>query len=236
MKQRCFHAGWGVLVCWAVVAWAVVGCAVSCSGEGASSNGAHGTDYENRANHACVLGECGTVGRRASPISPPVCPAREPEEGQSCALEGLECSYGNSISSYCRSYHRCTELTWQGPENRRSICLSQPEGFCPSEPAPGAACTVGRVNIFIPCEYAAGVGCYCVGNPLGVVGAPGEWECYGPPRNGACPVVLPNLGDGCATLGQFCNYGIVEEGCHAPYAEVYCYQGAWEAMGTACPN
>jgi hypothetical protein len=89
-----------------------------------------------------------------------------------------------------------------------------------------------------PCEYADGVGCYCVGNRSaaqgGIVGDSGLWKCYGPPKNGACPELLPNLGEGCAVNGQNCVYGQVTQQCFSPYARVVCESGAWQDAGGDC--
>lgn len=237
-RERC---GTALVLRWAKVVCSLFVCLIpSCAGDAASPESGADRDtprdieYENPTNHPCTVGDCEPVGPRASPSSPPMCPTQEPEASEPCAAEGLTCTYGSSITAYCRHYYQCTELVWQVPERASSGCLAQPADFCPSEPAPGSDCTVGEVSAFVPCEYPQAIGCYCVGNPFFRPGAPGQWECYGPPRNGACPELLPNLGDGCSTFGQFCRYGIVGQGCDAPYAEVYCYQGAWEAMGTGC--
>jgi len=115
-----------------------------------------------------------------------------------------------------------------------TACEAQPAGFCPSAPDPGGACTTNAVDFNVPCSYAGGAYCYCLGNPVGRPGIAGLWECYGPPRNGRCPEVLPNLGDGCTRSGQYCKYGIVQWGCHVPYASVYCEQGAWTLAGEVC--
>lgn len=138
-------------------------------------------------------------------IVPPVCPTVEPETAEPCAVEGLLCTYGSSLAAYCRRHYQCTELTWQLPEVRNAHCVTQPAGFCPEEPQPGADCTQGEISYFVPCEYAQGVGCYCEGAEVHSPGTPGSWVCLGPPRNGACPERLPNLGDGCAIpTGDFC--------------------------------
>ena len=173
-----------------------------------------------------MLGACEVIGARVAREASPVCPAAKPESGQDCEADGLTCSYGESLMAYCRDYVTCSHRVW----SHRTDCQVQPEGFCPAVPTPGLACVVGKVSAFVPCEYPPSVVCYCLGNP----GARGNWECYGPPRNGACPEVLPNLGDGCARPGQFCNYGVVGQGCSAPYANVSCSDGAWQREGTPC--
>jgi hypothetical protein len=129
----------------------------------------------------------------------------------------------------------CAEQSWRMPANRSASCMSHPDGFCPTSPLHRAECTTGEFDLlFIPCDYPNGVACHCVGNPVRAEGIQGEWECYGPPRNGACPEIMPNIGEGCARIGQFCGYGLVEQGCYASYASVLCDQGAWEEVEAAC--
>jgi hypothetical protein len=112
-------------------------------------------------------------------------------------------------------------------------CLTHPSSFCPEAPTHGDSCVQGSVDWHVPCEYSGGVTCYCQGNPP-VEGAGGVWVCFAPPPNSACPEILPNLGDGCSTNGVTCRYGIMEQGCWAPYAQVFCYQGAWEIAPPVC--
>lgn len=223
---------------------------IACSGESMSSGAPEGSagrggnsatggsgavPANDPSNFACLLDQrCTPGGERQDPLPPPSCPASEPSEGEPCETGEGECSYGDSVAAYCRSYFACVEGSWQVPSTRRGTCATHPEGFCPARPEHAASCTVGNVDVYVPCEYPNGVSCYCLGNPVGRVGATSTWECYAPPTNPACPELLPNLGDGCAENGQSCHYGIVQQGCFAPYADVYCFQGAWEASFPVC--
>ncbi|MFZ5895697.1 MAG: hypothetical protein ACOY0T_31865 [Myxococcota bacterium] len=210
---------------------------LSASSGGAAGYGAMGgvIPPNDPANFACPLDQvCTANGQRPKAVPKPSCPDSAPAEGSACSAEGLTCSYGDSVTAYCRSYLTCSAGSWKTPDNRKDVCLSQPANFCPAKPSQGAACTVGSVDVFVSCEYSGGVACYCLGNPVGITGAKGAWECYGPPRNSACPELLPNIGDGCSSNGQTCHYGIVQQGCYAPYADVFCYQGAWEAAQSTC--
>lgn len=204
----------------------------STNGGKASSAGGASKALDDPANRACLGAACKTPVRRVEPMQGPSCPAGSPKAGDACKTDKLECSYGGSVAAFCRSYFECTGGVWAAKP--KATCVEQPASFCPSQPSHGTKCTVGQVDVFVPCEYQGGIGCYCLGNPLGVPGAAGEWECYGPPANAACPEVLPNLGDACKVSGQFCNYGGTEQGCHSPYADVYCYDGAWEASSATC--
>jgi hypothetical protein len=186
------------------------------------------------ADYACVIGDCETIGPRAAVLPSPFCPAAEPTAGSSCTRDGQQCSYGDEPSAYCRRSYACVGSVWQVPIVPRTACEAQPDGFCASAPDPGGACMTSAVDYNVPCSYAGGVYCFCLGNPPRRLGIAGVWECYGPPRNGRCPEILPKLGDGCARSGQFCKYGIVQWACFAPYANVYCEQGAWRRAGEAC--
>jgi hypothetical protein len=185
-------------------------------------------------NNPCEFGDCTVVGSRVAPVPGPVCPRGEPNAGDQCG-DAATCTYGNSVSSHCRREYQCTNDIWVAQESRPFGCASHPESYCSSEPQPGGVCTTDEFErFFIPCEFPGGVRCHCVGNPVTRAGIQGQWECFGPPRNGACPELLPNLGDGCLENGQYCNYGIVEESCYSPYAGVYCSQGVWEKTDEGC--
>jgi len=202
--------------------------------EAGGGNVATPIDPGDPANFACVLGDCKPIGERIPPKPGPRCPVEEPTENSPCDVDATECSYGDSLTAYCRRYLKCSGGVWTVPPNRPTECPQQPAAQCPAKPPADTHCVASNIDGFVPCEYSAGVTCYCLGNPVGVPGSESQWECYGPPRNGACPEALPNLGDGCDTNGQACHYGIVQLGCHAPYADVYCYQGAWEAATPTC--
>jgi hypothetical protein len=201
--------GWRVRV---MLILAIVGSLISaCSGKSDDRNALRSSDTTDPLNRSCNLGECEPVGQRVTAASSPVCPALEPSVALPCAVEGLSCTYGSSVAAYCRRYYEWGEDIWRMPQALNAGCLSHPAGYCPPEPEPEpeGGCTVGDDPTLIPCEYPRGIGCYCEGNPQRP-GAPGQWKCYGPPRNGACPELLPNLGDGCASNGQFCSYGYVQ--------------------------
>jgi hypothetical protein len=207
--------------------------ALACSG--GSDESLRSTASDNPNNNGCRGENCEVIGRRVPAEPSKVCPSSKPEVSRGCEEEGVVCSYGSSLTAYCREVFECVGKVWTTPRYAMSTCVSQPEGFCPSEPVVGASCTVGEIDPHVACEYAHGVTCHCFGDPPGKSNVPGNWYCYGPPRNGSCPEILPNLGDGCARKGQFCGYGPVDQGCHAPYAHVYCRQGAWEVTGgTLC--
>jgi hypothetical protein len=198
--------------------------------------------FDSPLNHPCALADCETIGERAEPLPRPSCPALEPAEGEACASEQQVCTYGESSTSHCRPYYRCVEHAWQVPEIYRARCVTRSQSTCPSEPAPGTDCVVDAADVaLVPCDYGAGVGCVCVGSRIAfgasIDGDPGSWECNGAPRNGACPELVPNVGEGCDRAGQNCTYGPIGRECAWPYASVVCESGAWQlGEGGGCPE
>lgn len=157
---------------------------------------------------------CPDPGTRPSTLPPPVCPEAEPGVGGECADEGLACSYGDSPTPHCRRYYDCAGGAWElSPANANYTCTAISD--CPAKPAFEEAC--GEAEPGIPCVYG-NVLCFCDG---------GYWNCFGPPANEDCPLVLPNIGDGCTEQALECNYA--SDGCWAPpNSTVFCHDGAWE--------
>lgn len=217
----------------AVAAW-LLPATGGCLGTTDEGEGGYSTSSEDPRNIPCVLGGCAPTPDRLTARPGPACPAEEPVPGSGCNADGMDCTFGNSATAHCRRYYRCETGVWVFPNDRNATCSSQPASQCPRDPSPEGECTAGEVDVFVPCEYSSGIACYCLGNPVGIPGATGEWECYGPPPNPECPEILPNIGEGCARTGQFCRYGVVGLGCRSSYASVYCYRGGWEAAMTTC--
>lgn len=176
-------------------------------------------------------GPCEDDGERPEPLPRPHCPATEPSLGDPCNMENLVCSYGDSLTPHCRTYYECTEEAGQSiwmasalVDQQAWPCLPLPSDYCPAEvPASGDACVIEAPGI--PCGYAE-VSCLCSARTP-TPGAPGSWDCYGAPRNTACPATLPNIGEGCGEEqeGIQCNYSLV---CAPPHSSVFCYRGEWE--------
>jgi hypothetical protein len=182
-------------------------------------------------------GEAGAAGS-AVPLSRPACPEQEPAAGTDCGLEGIECSYGSSVVWMCRHLATCWHYSWQVIRNP---CPQPPEGFCPeAPPTDGQECTpdpaitpieVARVLLWATCVYDGGVACECFSWCGDVASCPFRWECFGPPDDPDCPLVVPNLGQGCATEGTECNYG---DPCKTG-ERVICRDGLWQRAGYPCP-
>jgi hypothetical protein len=160
------------------------------------------------------------------------------------------------VSRLCRPRYTCTGHSWQLVSE--GSCVEPPEGYCPeAPPTTGGACTTDPINeahmtrLFpyhtgITCEYDSGVGCECyyceVANcpnsycppeicPDSYSASVFAWVCHDPPADLNCPLVMPNLGEGCATEGTECTYG---ELC-ASGERVACRDGVWEQAHYLCP-
>jgi len=170
-------------------------------------------------------GGCTTQVDRPKPSAPPVCPATEPGAGSACANESLRCSYGDSSTAQCRRIHQCMAGTWEADTSisSRYSCDPLPADYCPAEPHHQQPCTIATVGM--PCTYGE-LSCVCFARDP-APGKPGNWLCYGPPANPACPALVPNLGAGCASKGLACNYD--GDACQAaPNSSLFCFDGAWE--------
>jgi len=207
------------------------------SGQG-DCNSTPAVEYDRPPAWQCY-GGCQDDVPRPEPLPRPRCPESEPALDERCAEAGLLCSYGTSPTPHCRRYYKCEAETWipdPAIYDQNYPCEELPSGYCPQEPAHETACTTAAFGL-IPCEYDA-LACYCVANTIEPIpGATGVWKCYGPPADAACPRVLPNIGEGCATQGVECNY--TPYLCDAPpYSTVFCYQGEWEegTGAVGCPG
>jgi len=196
------------------------------AGGGASAGASTSAPPSSRCTRACAVD-----GPRPVPTARPNCPQTEPADGAACDTPALTCSYGDSASAACRRSYDCRgsagNSTWLLNTALQASfpCTALPDGYCPATPpAELTECTVAAYNM--PCVYGSLV-CYCGGfsGPMDP-GSPGKWGCAGPPADLACPALLPNLGEGCASEGTECDYA---DGCLDPdSANVFCHGGAWE--------
>jgi hypothetical protein len=212
---------------WGLLCASAMSAGSACSSSGGPSEYAAGE--ENPDNRFCLLPQCDRNVRRVEPLPAPVCPATEPTQATECAVEGLRCSYGDSLVSHCWRFHTCTNQSWVMQATDPNGCESPPDGYCPESALQGQQCATAPAIARLACRYPGGVQCYCGER----TGGGATWGCYGPPNNPACPEILPNLGEGCGKLGQFCNY-VEAEDCSLVYSGVRCYQGAWEAAEGTC--
>ena len=181
------------------------------------------------------------AAERAVPLARPQCPEQEPQAGTDCTPEGIVCSYGSSVSSLCRATYTCSGYSWmvasEGP------CVEPPEGYCPEVPPTNRERCVASgpddpamwtdFRSGTTCEYDGGVGCEChccfpeLGEQVEELLA---WVCQYPPEDLNCPLVAPNLGEGCATEGTECTYG---DPCRSGH-KVACRDGVWEYGSYLC--
>jgi hypothetical protein len=181
-------------------------------------------------NAPCPLSnECDTIGERSPSTQSVVCPGSAPAEGDLCENEGLQCSYGNQLTARCRDIFRCEDSTWIQTYSRANATCQLPVGSCPAGLPDQTTCTVPEgVSDVYTCDYPGDVSCYCDVTHF-APGTEGTWACFAPPRNGACPSVLPNLGDTCDNFSLTCRYGHPVYGCFSPpFSTVFCFQGVWE--------
>lgn len=78
--------------------------------------------------------------------------------------------------------------------------------------------------------------CYCPAECNWLGCSPAEqpqWICITPPVDLDCPLLPPNLGEGCAQQAQRCVYG--NPSCEVGNGViVFCRQGVWEEEGVPC--
>lgn len=227
------------IVCAGIFAAVVAGCGGDESSDGRSSSGG-GTSEEpspeepvlERGHIPCRDGcENEADLERPVPGPRPRCPTPEPTIGSDCLTddEGLLCFYGEDPRVACRGRYECHEGTWRLPPGIFGLCHEPEEDFCPSEQPPSAdVCTVSTAGPDMVCGYENNLSCMCYGHGLGnEPGGSGYWNCFGPPADGRCPAVIPNLGEGCEVQALQCRYEPAS--CDgASYDTVFCFNGEWE--------
>jgi hypothetical protein len=195
-------------------------------GGGAGAVGAPPPAPSSRCKRACAV-----EGPRPVPTAGPACPQAEPADGAACDTPLLTCAYGDSASAACRRSYDCQESAASAKWVLNTAlqesypCSTLPADYCPATPPVELTpCTVAAYNM--PCVYGSLV-CYCGGFSVPMdAGSSGKWGCVGPPADLACPALLPNVGEGCASEGTECDYA---DGCLDPAsANVFCHGGAWE--------
>jgi hypothetical protein len=197
------------------------------SGGGTGSAGTSGTTGEagtgGTVGTAGTGGTSGTAGAGGSSVVAP-CPERAPNDGATCAREGLHCEYGDDPrGDACRTHATCTSARWQVTEPDSNSCPSIDHATC-TKPA-GSACTSPGSY----CIQPEGPDCQCTTcaptAPVCTVATTPTWWCNANTTPG-CPAGEPNLGTACsAPEGQACAY--------CPDDGRVCTRGIWTA-GKAC--
>lgn len=201
--------------------------------QGSTSQDAGKTDSPNSAEGylPCMGTECPSPSERPQPLPRPDCPDVEPTPDSSCEDDGLECTYGESPSSFCRAWYRCSEAKWFLVAEPLLICA---DGIpvCPETTAQLGECLTSETMTYLGCAYSESVRCTCI-SILGPGSAYGTWYCVGAPNDTRCPATLPNLGTGCEGGALQCNYSV---GCAGAAIEsVFCFDGTWQlGTGTGC--
>ncbi len=173
----------------------------------------------------------GGQGQGGEPAGPSGCPLELPANDTTClGLNGLVCTYGDSLTPQCRTVLTCTAVptgeVWGVTPPDRDLCAGV---GCPGAPPPSASeCTVDGLT----CGFEDGLLCTCTtctGGPCGP--PPPQWVC-GSPQAG-CPDVLPNAGTSCAGAEGSCDYGNPCAGGQATSCNPA--TGAWEWVSVPCP-
>jgi hypothetical protein len=158
----------------------------------------------------------------------PICPMHQPSAGTSCAMEGLQCEYGNvDPDPACSTIMQCTNGTFQ-PSTQYGTCMKQPNGSeCASSFASvprGAVCSPNGAT----CDYELG-DCRCevmlFGPPLLDASVQPKWDCDDP--GPGCPTPRARLGSACTMNGQSCMYRPCSFG-------EQCMNGYWQPELIAC--
>jgi hypothetical protein len=218
----------------------------STAADGAQDKPSDSNDAGSRSEDAGVYvkpppstpcsGRCSDdLSLRPKPLPRPRCPEFEPMPSDACNDEGLRCSYGNRILALCRRYYDCVNGAWTAIQGEvPELCVEPPAAFCEAAAARANSeqCTV---EYYMPCDYG-GLFCGCASRGVGpLIGGLGYWGCVGPPENPACPVNLPNFGEGCATQGLLCTYGHAGSSPFSDFNSVFCFEGEWEEMPFSRP-
>jgi len=201
----------------------------SSTGIGGAANGSAGSkaaagSTSDDSKTPCY-GGCATHPERPKPTAPPECPSSEPAAGTACTSEAIRCSYGDSRAVQCRHLYQCTNSAWQADTSisQRYSCDPLPADYCPAAPQHRQPCTIA--NVGMPCTYGE-LSCVCSARSP-APGKTGNWLCYGPPANPACPAAAANVGDGCSGNGLACDYDA--DACTAaPTSSLLCVYGSWQ--------
>lgn len=189
----------------------VVATASGCGGEEFTSGSGSGA-----AGGAIGSGGAGTGGGGGGSV-PSACPQPQPNAGDSCTQDGLQCSWGNDPRLFCRSRLRCFGGKWETvvtPKPWPTACTNSVD--CPKAAATGA-CTLGATLL---CAYGDKF-CACSI-------ATTNWTCSKP--DPGCPPVAPNEGDKNCTGGQSCCYGIKPDAV----VKAECKNGVWQYTSYSC--
>lgn len=161
------------------------------TGNRAGAGGVGGTGHGGSSG-AAGKNDGGTGG-----VARSACPNSAPSIADSCAAEGLDCSWGESAFPECRTHLVCAQGKW-GKGLTLGACRSTSAGVCPVDAAEkGSGCPAG--NVGAGCSYASGSLCTCQSQVCGGTGctplSSPTWICSQPPTG--CPTLAPNAGAAC---------------------------------------
>ena len=147
-----------------------------------------------------------------SPPPNPNCPSSAPDQGGSCAKEGIECEYGSDPRTVCNQIATCSSGAWDFAFGGGGDCPTPPQNpsECPAtltQAQKGGACSdEGTICNYSTSSATQFCACGSPGGPIMIDGGPNDtWQCAFTSNSG-CPAVRPRLGTACAVSDQNCNY------------------------------
>jgi hypothetical protein len=138
-------------------------------------------------------------------VPSPYCPSVPPMVLSACTMIGRICTYGDDPRPPCRTRVQCDDQQWN---------------VIPPTCGPMPTSCVGGGG---QCQE---LGDICVDGTARCECFEYNWVCFPQPTDPRCPMVVPQLGGGCADMGLECNYGDTL-GSH-----IRCNGGAWEQVAS----
>ncbi len=210
LKSRCFEWAWGLLLpngmrfgfiaAWLTMLTAGVGCA------GRAADGPQG----NAGNDA----------GSADATTVPPCP-ESASAGQSCAADGMLCTYGDAVLARCREVLVCQESSFTLLPAAENCATTS----CSPEARTGVVACAAEGDT---CAYEDGTLCACSSCISALGGCNGSnpwWHCRAPAAP-PCPSTLPNAGTQCSTATS-CVFA-TDNGSLIDGVCAVCHQGTWE--------
>lgn len=198
-----------------------------------------GSEHEASASDGSVVPpgeenyvEQGTTASNA--VAPLECPTSVPLERDTCEIERISCTYGDSTLPECRTRATCRSGQWVLAFDGE--CEALPDDYCPAE-APEGPCNPVLPDVlgegvveFSACGYGESTICLCKCFGASCLELTPNWECIGPPDDERCPGAIPNVGERCDEDGLACDYG---DPCTSGAGRI-CRYGVWFKRGREC--
>ena len=174
-----------------------------------------------------------------------LCPLVSPVQGSPCAVNGLECEFGDDYDPRCNAQLVCSSGKWAGQIVSHGSGVTCPTSGPPVDPAPAnpTACPAslpsGACSGTIGCTYGdtlCACGPECTKYPIVQCHDAGiDWRCgLARKPNPLCATPRPRLGEACSTEAETCR---VSEARAEPCEEtnLVCHAGKWTWPHFECP-